>query len=209
VESKRGSLLELCADSCFGAFLHASNWRELGEPKRAVNSMSWVWVTVGFLFVKLATVIIPDSKAVEGLMRLIGFGLLLGWYFSEGKSQVQYVKEKLGNDYVKKGWATPLLAGLAAFAAYIALAVAIALIAYSPSPNHFATTVKPLILQEWRKHLDLQDASIQKVSITHKGGKVYCGTVDATIGGRSQQFILDVVYDWNMINWSVSPKSDQ
>jgi hypothetical protein len=54
----------------FGAWLHAANWRALGKPERSAANMVWVWLTVVFLAINVATVFLPDSKAVEAIMRI-------------------------------------------------------------------------------------------------------------------------------------------
>jgi hypothetical protein len=68
-----------------------------------------------------------------------------------------------------------------------------------------ADEVKPLILQELRKNPAFRDATIQNVSLIHKGGKAYSGFVDATIGGRAQQLPLDVVFDGGAIHLELKP----
>jgi hypothetical protein len=189
----------------FGAYLQAANWRALGKSDRATANMVWVWVTAVFLVVNIGTLFLPNSKAIDLVMRFGGLGLLLGWYATQGRAQVRYVKQSLADDYVKKKWGLPLLIGVAAIGAYFAVILFIALAAYNPGPSELAAEVKPLILQEWQKKPELRGASIQNVTLVHKGGKVYTGFVDATLDGQSQRLSLEVVYDRGTLAWQLKP----
>ena len=189
----------------FGAFLHAANWRALGRPDRAAANTVWMWVSLGFLAVNLIGVLVPESRAIDGVLRLIGFGLLLGWYFTQGRPQARFVKENLGEDYERRGWALPLLAGFAALAVYVYLVFGLAVATYKPEPSDLAAEVKPLILQECQKTPATRDATIQAATLTHKGGKTYSGTVEATISGRPQKFTLEVVAEGTNLSWQVQP----
>src|SRR6185295_3877185 len=79
----------------FGAYLHAMNWRTLGKPEHARTNMVWVWMTVVILMINFATLFMPDSKTVDGLLRSAGLGLLVGWYVTQARSQMKYVKETI------------------------------------------------------------------------------------------------------------------
>lgn len=192
----------------FGAYLHAANWRALGNPARARVNMVWFWVTIAFLIVNLGTLFAPETKAIEGIMRLAGLALLLGWYFTQGRSQAKYVKETLHDDYVKKRWGLPLLAGFGAVGAYVAVIFVVAMVAYRPDANSLASQVKPLILQEWQKKPQLQGASIQNVTLAHQGGNVYTGFVDAVFGGQPERLSLEVVVEGGNLRWQVKPLAE-
>jgi hypothetical protein len=187
----------------FGAYLHAINWRTLGKPERATANMAWVLVTAVFLAINVGTLFVPESKAVEGVMRFAGLGLLLGWYFTQGRSQARYVKESHGDGYVKKGWGLPLLVGVAGVGAYIAVIFFLAVTVYKPDPNELAAEVKPLILQEWQKKPELRGATIQSVTLVHKGGNSYTGFIDATLDGKSERLMLEVTHDGRTIMWQL------
>jgi hypothetical protein len=165
--------------------------------------MVWVWLTVVFLAINVATVFLPDSKAVEAIMRIAGFGLLLGWYFTQGKSQTRYVKEELRDDYIKKGWGIPLLAGVSAIGAYLVVVIVIVFATYKPDPKEIADEVKPLILQEWQKKPELRGATIQNITLVHKGDNSYSGFVDAMFGDKPERLMLDVTYDGQTILWQL------
>lgn len=97
----------------FGSYLHAKNWESLGQKDKAKNSMLWVYA--GIAVIALSIFYKPEMAMGAG------FVFLLAWYFLSAKPQVQYVKEKLNNQYVKKGWRTPILYAIGAL---IALATA-------------------------------------------------------------------------------------
>ena len=81
----------------FGAYLHMLNWEELGEPEKAKSSKTWFYISI------------PLS------IFLLGLPCLLAWYFISGKEQMAYVKEKYGDNYNKKSWGAPIMAGIGIF----------------------------------------------------------------------------------------------
>ena len=110
----------------FGSYIHALNWRTLGETDRAKSAMGWFYFSLIMLVVYIFMgMFIANEKAADGAARGLGFLYLLIWYFSAGKSQAKYVKEKFGKDYPRRGWGKPLLIGVAAIVGYLFLAVAI------------------------------------------------------------------------------------
>ncbi len=64
------------------------NWHALGEPKKAATSKKWFYANLGLLPLQI----------------WLGFLFLLVWYFSFGRKQSKYVKEKFGKSYPKKPW---------------------------------------------------------------------------------------------------------
>ena len=105
----------------FGAILHMKNWQALGEPAKAAAARNWAIASAVIIF---ATVLIgafmEDGKSGDGATRLLSFALLLTWYFASARAQSQYVKERFGTDYPRKGWGKPLLfAVLAVFAFFV------------------------------------------------------------------------------------------
>ncbi len=84
-----------------------------------------------------ATWLIENSgPVIERVMRLGGLGLLVGWYYTQGRSQAKYVKESLRDEYDKKVWGLPLAAGFAALGAYIVVVFVVAMVPYSTGVNH-------------------------------------------------------------------------
>jgi len=59
----------------FGAYLHALNWRTLGEPDRAQSAMVWFYFSLGMLFVYiLMSLFMANENAAVGAAR--GLALL-------------------------------------------------------------------------------------------------------------------------------------
>jgi hypothetical protein len=97
----------------FGSYLHARNWEALGQPEKAASSRKWMVVSIiFFVAIVLAAVVLPDSKAADGVGKLGGFALLIAWYYTIGKSQQVYVVARFGKEYPRRGWSKPLLAAL-------------------------------------------------------------------------------------------------
>ena len=113
----------------FGAYLQMLNWRALGESEKAASAQNWFYVGLGMLVVYvLMGLFISDPKAADGAARGLGFLFLLVWYFSSGRAQGKYVKEKFGKTYAKKPWGKALLIGVGAIVGYFVLAVVIGLV---------------------------------------------------------------------------------
>lgn len=113
----------------FGSYLQMLNWRTLGEPERAASAQNWFYVSLGMLAVYvLLGVFMDDSKAADGAARGLGFLFLIVWYFSAGRAQSKYVKEKFGSSYARKPWGKTLLIGVAAFVGFLLAAVIVGLV---------------------------------------------------------------------------------
>jgi hypothetical protein len=188
----------------FGAYLHATNWRTLGKPEKATANLVWLWVTVAFLVINFGTLFVPQSRAIADFMKIAGIGTLLGWYFTQGRPQATYVNALPGG-YLKRSWAAPIGIGAAGLVTYVCAFVIFAMALSRPDPKELAFEVKPLILQEWQKKPELRGASIHNISLVHKGGNVYTGFVDATMGGESVRMSLEVVHDRGTIIWELKP----
>ena len=111
----------------FGAWLHALNWRELGDTERERSSLAWA---AGGAVILLAYLLI-DTLSMNRQMgdeaeRVIAGVFLLAWYFASARAQSRLVRERFGGSFERKSWRKPLLLALAAFGIYVALAVAIA-----------------------------------------------------------------------------------
>lgn len=103
----------------FGALLHMKNWQALGESGKAAAARKWIVVYVATIAgLVMAAAFMPYSKAIPALLRMSGFALLLGWYYASGKPQVDFVKSRYGREYPRKGWAQPILVGLAAIVGF-------------------------------------------------------------------------------------------
>ena len=113
----------------FGAILPMKNWDALGEPAKAAGAKAWATATL-VLIVALtsASAMLPDSKALDAASRGIGPILLLAWYFSSGRSQARFVKERFGAAYPRKGWTRPLLIAVGIAVGFFAIVFVIAFV---------------------------------------------------------------------------------
>ncbi|MDB4619360.1 TlpA family protein disulfide reductase [bacterium] len=98
------SCLSLLFSPAFGAWVHAVNWRSLGENDKARQSMKWVWGIFIFILVDLMIDLSGQSFSIPLITHLI---VLLLWYFCFGKSQIKHVKAKQ-TVYTKKSWVRPV-----------------------------------------------------------------------------------------------------
>ena len=97
----------------FGLYLQHLNWKTLGEPVKAASARNW------FYFMLLVYYIIAYSELTQNAESSLALGyailLFLVWYFSAGRAQAKYVKEKFGSNYSRKPWWKPLLIGVASY----------------------------------------------------------------------------------------------
>lgn len=109
---KAAALWSILFSPAFGAFLLARNAESLGRADEAKANKVWFYISiiflVGVIFLSLVLPTIPDLA-----LNAASLSLLLAWYFSAGKKQVKYVKEKLQDRYEKKHWTKPLLIAFA------------------------------------------------------------------------------------------------
>ncbi|MBX9625225.1 MAG: hypothetical protein K2X82_15570 [Gemmataceae bacterium] len=75
---------------------------------------------------------------------------------------------------------------------------------HQPDPKELAAEVKPLILKKWREKPELHSATIQDVTLVHKGGNTYTGLVNATIDGKTEWLKLEVIHDGQTIFWELT-----
>jgi hypothetical protein len=107
----------------FGAVLHMKNWEALGEPEKAASSKKWaIGALVFFVAMILFSVFATNEKLADGLTKILGFALLLTWYFSSGRAQQRYVLAKFGKNYPRRGWLKPIGWALLAILGFIIVA---------------------------------------------------------------------------------------
>jgi hypothetical protein len=125
----------LLFSAAFGSYLQMLNWRAMGEPEEAAKSQVWFNISIGPLVMYgFVGMIIPNSKTVDGLLRLVGFVFLISWYFGSGRIQARFVKNRFGNGYTKQHWSRPLLIGLGALVGYFVVVFVLAFVAALISP---------------------------------------------------------------------------
>ena len=106
----------------FGAWVQMKNWTTLGETRRAAAAKGWLIASaVLILGLTFAGILMPRS-AIAAATNPLAFLMLIIWYFSSARSQTKWVAERFGADYPRRGWGQPLLWGLGAYAAVIAVA---------------------------------------------------------------------------------------
>ena len=113
----------------FSAILHMKNWQALGDPARAASTKAWAIGTAVFTLVSAGlAMVLPESAALDVLFRFSGLGVLLAWYYGNGKAQVEHVKQRFGDSYPRRSWAVPLSLG---FVAVLALMIVVFLLAFA------------------------------------------------------------------------------
>lgn len=125
----------LILSPAFGSYLHALNWRALGEPEKEKMSMRWFYFSLVVMAIYLC---IKFFMAHRGKADMAASALpviyLIVWYISAGRAQAKYVKVKFGYTYLRRPWAKPLLIGVAAiFGFFVVGFVVIGLIVDSVS----------------------------------------------------------------------------
>ena len=113
----------------FGSYLQMLNWRALGQSDKAASAQNWFYASLAVLLVYvLMDALLAGSKSANGAAHALGCLYLLIWYFSVGRAQGRFVKEKFGTAYPKKPWGKALLLGLAAVLAYFVFALLVGLL---------------------------------------------------------------------------------
>lgn len=97
----------------FGSYIHALNWKSLGNTKQESKSKIWFYISLIVLLIAIAS---PEKIAIG-----LSFWFLIIWYFMAGRAQSRYVKETLANTYKRKSWGKPI--GFAIASAFVAIFV--------------------------------------------------------------------------------------
>ena len=191
----------------FGAFLHASNWRALGQPKRATANLLWAWGLIIFFAIYfllswdadfnifgLAAAIGIDGEKMGRLSRVLSFPIILAWLLSLGRKQIEFIKKSYGKNYIKRGWLKPLALATVLFIAYLMAGLLFHGMLSQPSPETAARIIEPNLLQAWRQKPELRDITIQKITLHSESGGNYDGFVDVILKGKAFRFPLKVQY---------------
>jgi len=110
----------------FGAFLHARNAERLGRIEEAKANRVWFYASLAYFGVVVVSMFIPTIP--DSVFRAAGIGILLGWYLSLGKKQIQYVKETYQGNYQRRPWTKPLLIAFGCMAGFFVAMVILAVI---------------------------------------------------------------------------------
>lgn len=95
----------------FGSYLQMKNWQEIGSTTEANNAKYWLVGTIIFiLFLNLGTPFIwDDPYQLQTYPKSLGILYIIVWYFAFAKSQSDFVKKHMHNNYQKKSWGIPLI----------------------------------------------------------------------------------------------------
>jgi len=102
----------------FGSILVRKNWKAIGDEDKARQGAIWLGASIVML---LATIFIG----------ILGFFYIIVWYFAWQRPQAQFIRERWGKDYPRKGWIVPLLAALGI---YIAVVVVLTMVIMALGP---------------------------------------------------------------------------
>jgi hypothetical protein len=113
----------------FGALVHMNNWEAMGKPEQAERSKRWaIGCFLLFIAMLAITIAMPESRLIDSLTTLGGFGLLIAWYAASARDQIQFVTDGHGKDYVRRGWGKPLLYGVLVYVGVIVVGIVISVI---------------------------------------------------------------------------------
>ena len=105
----------------FGTSLHLKNWIALGEAQRARATWMWLIAAIVVTLGPLAWALLLQTS-VHGGFRLVVLAFLITWYCASAKSQAQFVKERFGDDYPRRGWGMPILVVIGLWIAWLFVA---------------------------------------------------------------------------------------
>jgi hypothetical protein len=113
----------------FGAFLHARNAQSLGRTDEAKANRIWFYASLAYFGFVLMSTFIPAIPNV--VFSGAALGILLGWYISLGKKQIEHVKSRWQGRYTRKPWGKPLLIAFACLAGFMVVATLLSIVAAS------------------------------------------------------------------------------
>lgn len=95
-------------------YLHALNWRRLGQFKKADHNL---YIAVGFLVFMTFVILVAVRLGIQ-IPIAIGLIWVFVWYYGLGKEQVAFVQHDLDNKYTRKSWYEPILLTVIAMSVY-------------------------------------------------------------------------------------------
>ncbi|MEM9347986.1 MAG: hypothetical protein AAGB26_15365 [Planctomycetota bacterium] len=185
----------------FGAVLHMQNWRALGEPERAKTNKVWAVITAVYAAVVIISIFGPQHPAIDRVFQAGWLGLLFGWYFSQGRPQARYVKQQLGNEYRRRGWTTPLLAGFTCFLTYLAVINVLFELTFAYTAEELEREQPPLVQADLQRDPDVSRARVIAIDLEEIGDGMFSGTVDARINGEAIQYGIGVDATQDGVMW--------
>ena len=132
-------LLSLFFSWGFGAFLVAKNWTAMGEPARSKVSMRWFY---GFLAWIAFCVVTTPFDLPTRLFWFVACGIFVAWMVKDLTPHKKSVEERFGEDFPRKGWGMPILAGVGVLCGVMVLSCAGLLAAGGPGADTAVEMVK-------------------------------------------------------------------
>ena len=109
----------------FGSYIHMSNWRSLGEVQKETSARVWFYISIIVVAALIGIyVFLPEGHLLKGKSGGIATLYLLIWYFAAARSQVKFVKNNFGENYIRKPWLKPVAIGVAGMFATISFSLA-------------------------------------------------------------------------------------
>ena len=94
----------------FGSILVLKNWQVLRDANQTRAGRTWLAASIATsLVTEVPSTFLPNLR-----LYWLSFLYIVLWYFLWQRKQTQYVKERWGKDYSRKGWAVPLSIGISA-----------------------------------------------------------------------------------------------
>lgn len=96
--------------------------------------MGWFYFSLFMLVVYVSIGLFMEKpEDAQGIGQGLGLLYLIIWYFSAGRTQAKYIKEKFGSTYPRSSWGKPLLIGVLAIIGFYMFAGIIGFIVRSMS----------------------------------------------------------------------------
>jgi hypothetical protein len=96
---------------------------------------------------------------------------------------------------LKKSWGKALGYGGTGIVICVGIVWSIAMMSSRTDPKVVADKARTMILKEWQTKPELRGATIEKITLVHKGDNIYTGVVEARVGGVLEQLTLEVFYE--------------
>ncbi len=85
----------LLLSPAFGAWLHAANWRTLGNRECARTNILYFWLVIAVIVASLSLMFVKEPtivKLIDRAEKPLAACLFFGWYVGLGREQVQHVR---------------------------------------------------------------------------------------------------------------------
>ncbi len=191
--------------AAFGAYLHARNWKAIGDAARVRTNVRWMIASLALTFLILVSAVIPDSRvaAVDLVLKLSSLIFLIAWYYSEGKAQIEYVRKQYGEGYSRRHWGKPLWVSIGCQVMLIAVVVVVSTAVLPPGIEEAEQQTRALMINHFSKTPEMKSLRVEKVTLLHKAGNLYVGTVDLSDGQQRSTHNVEVLYDGRSVQFEI------